>query len=471
MKSTELELIIARELRIPVEQVTDDLAYMSIPSWDSLGHVRLILALENVLGSRLEEEKIAKMGTVGAIRQCISALDGCANRPEIGTTGAGPQTSESVTSVQVHRGLENIYVDRSRITSIDGKQGTLEYRGYSIHDLAEHSSYEETVWLLIRGVLPKDNELADFRAELVSRRNLTVVVLEVLKALATAHPMVALRTGVSALGAQFWAGHHESATAAQSAGLDLIAQVPTLVSAHQAFRQKRDPLPPRDDLGHAANFVYMLTGKTPSADEVRVMDRDMILHADHEANASAFTARVTIGTDASIHAAITAALASFSGSLHGGAVYGVMELIDGVGSPENAADYVRQRLAAGLTIMGFGHRVYKTEDPRVRHYRRLAAELSTQRGDDSSFQIIESVIDAMESYIAHGVEPNVELYNGLIYRMLGFDDALSGALIAAGRMAGWVAQSLEQKSNNVLIRPRLLYEGPKGQQYCDLDQR
>jgi citrate synthase len=471
MNSSELEKIIARELRIPVEQVTDDLAYMSTQAWDSLRHVALIVALEKALGSRLEEHVVARMGTVGAIRQCIGELSGGIGRAGMDATATEPQTSEFGPAVQVHRGLENIYVDRSGITSIDGQAGTLEYRGYSIHDLVEHSSYEETVWLLIKGTLPNTRDLADFQAELSTRRTLTVGVLKVLHALTVAHPLEALRTGVSALGALCSAVRDESPDVALSAGLDLVAQAPMLIAAHHALRHHRDPPPAREDLGHAANFVYMLTGSVPSAQVVRVMDQDMILHADHGASPSAFTARVTTGSHASIHAAITAAVASFSGSLHGGAVYGVMESIDAVGSPDNAANYVRQRLAEGLPIMGFGHRVYKTEDPRVRHFRRLAQELCRQRGDERELQIIEKVIEAMEPYSAHGVWPNVDLYSGLIYRMLGFGDDLAVAIFAAGRMAGWVAQSLEQKSNNVLIRPRLLYEGLQGQQYCALDKR
>jgi citrate synthase len=215
----------------------------------------------------------------------------------------------------------------------------------------------------------------------------------------------------------------------------------------------------------------MLFGKAPSPSIVRFIEKDLIMHADHSANASAFAARVAIGCRANLHAAITAAIAAFSGSLHGGAAERVMDLIDAVGTPENAATYVRDCLDRNQPVMGFGHRVYRVEDPRVRHLREAARDLSREQGDMRGLAIIEAVVQAMEPYARHGVGPNVDLYAGLVYRLLGLPDDLAVPIFVAGRMAGWVAQALEQKSNNVLIRPLLHYTGATGREYRPLDAR
>ena len=465
-----VESIIARELGVGVDQLNDDVGYQSIPEWDSLRHVGLMVALETELGKPINDDLTLQLTSVAAIREFVRASDATPDSAPAESRLPAPSHSRP-SGVTVHRGLEGVYVDRTTITHIDGEQGVLEYRGYSIHDLVEQSSYEETTWLLLHGELPDAASLASFERELASHRTLPEPVVGLVRALAHGHPMDVLRTGVSALGALSSERGDESATGAFEAGVRLIAQVPTLVATQHALRSGRAPVAPRPTASHAWNLLYMLTGQEPSPAAVHFVDRDLIVHADHDANASAFAARVTIGSRSNLHAAITAAIAAFAGSLHGGAAERVTELINAVGTPEHAPAFVRACQQRGQPVMGFGHRVYRTEDPRVRHLRAIARQLGEERGDTLGFRIIEALVDAMEPYARHGVGPNVDLYAGLAYRLLGLPDDLSVPIFVAGRMAGWVAQALEQKANNVLIRPRMQFVGAGSRAYQPIGAR
>lgn len=450
--------VIAQSLGIAVENLDDDLSYQAIPEWDSLGHVELMVALETHLNQPISEDLMLQLTSVRAICAFAETSSESVTTPE-------PPPALVASGPTVHRGLDGVYIDRSAITYINGTEGELEYRGYSIHDLVEQSSFEETAWLLIYGELPNQAQLSAFTEELRTHRELPAPVLDLMRALASCHPMEALRTGVSMLGALMTPSQEETPEAALAAGIRLIAQIPTLIAAHHALRNGREPIAPQPSLSHAENLLTMLFGETPSPEAVHFVDKDLIVHADHDLNASAFAARVAIGCRAPLSGAITAAIAAFAGSLHGGAAEKVMELIDAIGSPENADAYVQQRLEQKQRVMGFGHRVYRTEDPRARHLREAARQLSRMRGDMRGFDTIEAVIKAMEPYAKHGVGPNVDLYAGLAYRHLGLPDDLAVPMFVAGRIAGWVAQALEQKSNNVLIRPLLLYVGPKGRTF------
>jgi citrate synthase len=458
-----IESIIARELGVGVDTLSEDMGYQSIPEWDSLRHVELMVALETEFGTEITDDLMLQLQSVGAIRDFFQMrTNGTAAQP---ATSLRTVPTADLSNISVHRGLEGVYVDRTTITRIDGEQGVLEYRGYNIHDLVEHSSFEETAWLLLYGDLPDASALASFKDELRSSREVPDTVVDILRALAGAHPMEALRTGVSVLGALSYERGDQSAEAALRAGIRLIAQVPTLIATHHALRSGREPVPPHASASHAWNVLHMLFGEEPSTDAVRFVDKDLIVHADHDANASTFASRVTIGCRANLHAAITAAIGAFAGSVHGGAAECVTELIDAVGAPENAAAYVRARRSINQPVMGFGHRVYRTEDPRVRHLRSIARDLGRERGDTRGFEIIEALVQAMEPYARHGVGPNVDLYAGLAYRLLGLPDDLSVPMFVAGRMAGWAAQALEQHNNNVLIRPRMQYVGSTSRSY------
>lgn len=379
-----------------------------------------------------------------------------------GGAGEGPR---------IRRGLAEVYFDRSRITEIDGRNGELRYRGYAIGELVEQASFEETAWLLIHGELPTPGELAGFDAALREARELPAAVVDVLRSQTGAHPMDALRTAVSALAAH----DPERADAGREAvvrkGTRLLAQSATLVAAHHALRSGREPARPDAGLAFADNLLFMLRGEKPGERDARILERDLILHADHDANASAFTARVVTGAQADLHAAVTAALAAFAGPLHGGAVEGVMAMVEEIGEPERVAEYVRARRARREPIPGFGHRVYRTEDPRAAPMRAIARELAARTGQQRWYAIFEELVEAMKPYARHGVDVNVDFYAGAVYRMLGIPRDLAVPLFAVGRVAGWVAQVLEQSERNILIRPRLRYEGSAARPFVPLAER
>jgi citrate synthase len=374
-------------------------------------------------------------------------------------------------SEEIHRGLKGVVFDRSRVCYIDGRAGELRYRGYSIHDLAEHSTFEETCYLLFKGELPSTEQLKAFDAELKAARRLPAEVHKLIEIAKSAHPMDVLRTAVSALAAFDPEVADNSPEAILRKGIRLTSQVPMIVAAHQHIRNNRAPVAPDPSLGHAANFLHMLKGSPPSADTARLMDTDMILHAEHGANASSFTARVVAGTEANLHAAITAAIAALSGPAHGGAAENVMLMAQEVGEAANAAEYVKRKRASKEAVMGFGHRVYRAEDPRARHMRAGVEKLSREMGQPKWYQILEALVEAMKPYARHGVNVNVDFYAGVVYYLNGIPADLFVPIFAVGRVPGWTVQVLEQMENNILIRPLTLYNGPEARDYIPIDKR
>jgi len=379
--------------------------------------------------------------------------------------------SETTEPAQIHRGLKGVYFDRSRVCFIDGRQGELAYRGYSIHDLAARSSFEETCYLLLHGELPSRDELARFDGELKGARTLPAPLLDIIATVKDAHPMDVLRTAISALAAFDAEAADNSAAATLRKGIRLTSQVPMVIAAHEHIRNGRAPVAPDATLGHAANFLRMLQGKPPGADAARLMDIDMILHAEHGSNASAFTARVVAGTEANLHAAMTAAIAALSGPAHGGAAENVMRMAQEIGTPEAAADYVARKRANKEAVMGFGHRVYRAEDPRARHMRAGVEQLSHAMGEPKWYRILAALVDAMKPYARHGVNVNVDFYAGVVYFLNGIAEDLFVPIFAAGRVPGWTVQVLEQMENNILIRPLTLYNGPEPRAYVSIDAR
>jgi citrate synthase len=379
--------------------------------------------------------------------------------------------SENEEKVEIHRGLKGVYFDRSRVCYIDGRAGELRYRGYSIHDLAQHSTFEEACHLLLKGELPTRSQLDAFAAELKAARRLPEGLLEIVRTMKTAHPMDVLRTGVSALAAFDPETADKSPEATLRKGIRLTAQVPMLVAAHEHIRNGREPVAPDPKLGHAANFLYMLKGKAPSADAARLMEIDMVLHAEHGSNASSFAARVVAGTDADLHGAITAAVAALAGPAHGGAAENVMRMAQEIGDASRAAQYVKEKRAAGEPVMGFGHRVYRAEDPRARHMRAGVEKLSREMGQPQWYQILEAVVAAMKPYARHGVNVNVDFYAGVVYFLNGIAEDLFVPIFAVGRVPGWTVQVLEQLENNILLRPLTQYTGPAPREYVPIDRR
>ena len=373
--------------------------------------------------------------------------------------------------IEIRRGLKEVYFDRSRVCFIDGRAGELRYRGYSIHDLAQQSTFEETCFLLLKGELPSKGDLEAFTNELKSARKLPPEILQIVKELQKAHPMDVLRTAVSALAAFDPETHDKSPEATLRKGLRLTSQVPMIVAAHEHIRNGRAPVAPDPALGHAANFLWMLQGKKPSADAAKLMDTDMILHAEHGSNASSFTARVVAGTDADLHAAITAAVAALSGPAHGGAAENVMKMALEIGEASKAAEYVKKKRANREAVMGFGHRVYRAEDPRARHMRAGVEKLSREMGQPQWFQILEALVEAMKPYARHCVNVNVDFYAGVVYYLNGIKEDLFVPIFAVGRVPGWTVQVLEQIENNILLRPLTLYNGPEPRSYVPIDTR
>jgi citrate synthase len=379
--------------------------------------------------------------------------------------------SEPQTAPKIHRGLKDVYFERSAATFIDGKAGELRYRGYSIHDLAQHSTFEETAYLLLQGELPTAAELARFDAELKAARRLPPAVLDIISAVKTAHPMDVLRTAVSALAAFDAEVGDNSRAATVRKGVRLTAQVPMIVAAHARMRSAKSPVAPDASLAHAANFLWMLKGETPSADAAKLLDTDLVLHAEHGSNASSFTARVVIGTQANLHAAVTAAIAALSGPAHGGAAEDVLGMAEEIGDAANAAAYVKAKRAANAPITGFGHRVYRVEDPRARHMREGVKRLSQEMGQPKWYAILEALVQAMAPYARHGVNVNVDFYSGVIYHLHGIACDLFVPIFAVGRVPGWTVQVLEQLDNNILIRPLTLYAGPAPRPYVPIAAR
>jgi len=372
-------------------------------------------------------------------------------------------------SSEAKGGLEDVVVSTSDICFIDGREGRLVYRGYDVNDLVEHSSFEEVVYLLWHGSLPTRKEL-DVHVKALSAtatRKLPPGLIALLRALPKkTTPMEVLRTGVSALSA-FDPDNSREATARKA--VRLTAQMPTLVAAWERIRRGKPLVAPSPRLSLAANFLAMLRGSTPTPLEVKTFDVALILHADHEFNASTFAARVTAATMSDLHSAVTSAIGALKGPLHGGANEQVMRMVEQIKSPERAEAWIRKALADRARVMGFGHRVYRVEDPRAKHLRRLATELGRQAGDTSYVEILNTVARVVTE--DKHIYPNVDLYSGAAYKSMGIPTDQFTPVFAISRVAGWAAHVMEQHTNNRLIRPRAEYTGPTHATYVPIDRR
>jgi len=358
------------------------------------------------------------------------------------------------------KGLEGIVAANSGICFIDGEAGVLAYRGIDIHELAERSTFEETTYLLWNGRLPSDLELREFSSQLALAREVDQRIVDMLRTFPTsATPMEVLRTAVSALSFYDADEKDNSHDANVRKAYNLTAQIAMIVAIYDRIRKKLDIIPPDRTLSHAGNFLWMLNGVKPSETATRTLDIALILHADHELNASTFAARVIAATLSDIHSAITGAIGALKGPLHGGANEGVMKLlltIDKAGA--DPVDYVKNMLAAKQKISGFGHRVYKTEDPRATHLRRMSEKLGKDAGQPKWYEMSR----AIELYINKDkkLNANVDFYSASTYATLGIDIDLYTPIFAVSRIAGWAAHVIEQLDDNRLIRPRADYIGP-----------
>src|SRR5947209_14828435 len=369
-------------------------------------------------------------------------------------------------------GLEDIVVSTSDICFIDGREGRLVYRGYDVNDLVEHSSFEEVIFLLWHGGLPSKKELVAHTKALnvTATRRLPPGLVSLLKALPKkTTPMEVLRTGVSALSSFDPDAADNSREATARKALRLTAQMPTLVAAWERLRRGKPPVAPNPKLTLAANFLCMLSGQKPTELAAKTFDVALILHADHEFNASTFAARVTAATLSDLHSAIVSGIGALKGPLHGGANEQVMRMVEQIKTPERADAWIRKALADKARIMGFGHRVYRVEDPRAKHLRRLASELGQQVGNTSYVKILDTVARVVTE--EKKIYPNVDLYSGAAYASMGIPTDQFTPIFAMSRVAGWAAHVLEQHAHNRLIRPRAEYTGHARQQYAPIDRR
>lgn len=373
--------------------------------------------------------------------------------------------------VQLHRGLREVYIDRSKSSFIDGNIGKLLYRGYNIDELAVHSNFEETAYLVMYGKLPTQAQLDEFDATLKAARLIPDEIVDIIKLTRNSHPMDVLRTAISALSAYDPDTEDNSTEATLRKGLRLTAQAPTIVATHARVRDGKDPIAPDSNLNQAANFLNMLFGELPEKVDSDLIDKDFVLHAEHGINASSFGARVAASTVADLHCAVTTGVAVLKGPSHGGAAEEVMKMAQEIGTEENAENYVRERLDSGGRIMGFGHRVYRAIDPRSVHLQDDAKALGERKGEPKWFSILQNVIEAMEPYRRRGIYQNVDFFSGTIYYLLGIPDDLFISIFAMGRIPGWTAQVVEQFENNILLRPRLLYTGEMDVPYVPIGER
>jgi 2-methylcitrate synthase len=372
---------------------------------------------------------------------------------------------------EVKEGLEDVVAADSAICYIDGTKGVLSYRGIDIHELAEKSSFEEVCFLLWEGRLPRRAELAQMRAAMGRERAIPRETLSLLSSLArTSVPMDALRTTVSSLADSDPDGRDMSLEANRRKAIRLTAQIATVVAAYHRLREGKAVVPPDPGRGHAEDFLRMLNGETARAAAVRALDIALILHADHELNASTFAARVTAATLADMHAAITSAIGALKGPLHGGANEAVLRMLREIGSLDRVDEDIRARLARKERIMGFGHRVYTTEDPRATHLRAMSKQVAESSGETKWYDMsrrIEKVVNEEKK-----LNSNVDFYSASLYYMLGIPPDLFTPIFAVSRISGWTAHVLEQYANNRLIRPRAEYIGPAyPQPYVPIEAR
>jgi citrate synthase len=378
--------------------------------------------------------------------------------------------STATESTAAAAGLRGVVAAQSAIGDVNGEQGILIYQGYDIHDLAENSTFEEVIYLLWNGRLPKKAELEDLKAQFQANSDIPAELVEMMKTFPKdANPMDVLRTSVSALGFYDKDGHGTDRETAVKTAVKLTAQIGTVVAAWERIRTGKEPIAPDDSLSIAENFLYMFTGEKPEADEARIFDIALILHADHELNASTFTTRVIAGTLADIYGAVTGGVAALAGPLHGGANTNVMKMLKEIGSEEAVDGWLDKALEEKRKIMGIGHAVYKTEDPRATWLRKFSKQLGEKKGEMKWFNMSQKIEKAMLE--KKGMYPNVDFYSASAYYLMDIPLDQYTPIFAVSRISGWTGHILEQYGNNKLIRPRAEYIGARDLKYAPIDER
>ncbi len=377
-------------------------------------------------------------------------------------------------SVDLYKpGLEGVPAAKSSISYIDGKQGILEYRGIRIEDLAQHSSFLETAYLLIWGELPSQTELEAFEHDIRYHRRIKYRIRDMMKCFPeSGHPMDALQASAAALGLFYSRRALDDPIYIRNAVIRLLAKIPTMVAAFQLIRKGNDPVQPRDDLSYAANFLYMLREREPDPLAAHVFDICLMLHAEHSINASTFSAMVTSSTLTDPYAVIASAVGTLGGPLHGGANEEVIEMLEEIGAVENAAPYLDDCIRQKRKIMGFGHRVYKVKDPRAKILQDLAEQMFDRFGGDRYYEIAVELERLVEDRLGDkGIYANVDFYSGLVYRKLGIPTDLFTPLFAIARVAGWLAHWKEQLNENRIFRPTQIYVGQRDRHFVPREKR
>ncbi|HZS86385.1 MAG TPA: citrate/2-methylcitrate synthase [Chloroflexota bacterium] len=379
-----------------------------------------------------------------------------------------------VSAAPEARGLESVVAAETRLGAIDGTAGTLHYAGYAIDDLATKASFEEVFYLLLHGELPTKKQIAALRAEMAAAEQDREAIALIHSLPATGMPIDAVRTAVSALGQLDPNAEDLSMENARRIGVRLAGLMPIALASAERRSHGLDPVPPRPDLRHAANILQLLHGKMPTPTAERAMNTYLVLLAEHGLNASTFAARVATGASADMYCAITAAVATLKGDAHGGANRRAMEMFLEIGSPDRVDAFIEEALASKRRLMGIGHRIYKTRDPRARHLEDLARELADETGDHRAYEVarrIEEVTASHPYYVERKLYPNVEFFTAPVLYGLGLRPELMPAAFALSRIAGWTAHVLEQLADNRLIRPSARYVGPAPRPYVPLEQR
>ncbi|WP_427110069.1 citrate/2-methylcitrate synthase [Lysinibacillus xylanilyticus] len=438
-----LEEVISRTLNINKNILNDELSYRSIKEWDSLGHINLLLQIEEEFNISIEEDVRDKLVTFADIKNIVLYN----NAP----------TEDSLInkcdSNKISRGLANVNLDYTSISEIDGKNGRLSYRGIDIDILVENFTYEEVVYLLLYKKLPSENELFDFKNEIIKSQSLSDEIKNIILMLKDKSIFDVLQVVLVMLKSE------TDDLSDVNKARTIMAKFPMIIAYYYHCKTNdQEERVPSNNLSYSGNLFYLITGKIPTLEESKIIDRILILHAEHSSNASSFVARVTTSTEADFHSALVAALSAFSGCLHGGAIEGVVEMVEEIGEVSNVRYYVEDKLKRSQPIMGFGHRVYQTLDPRAKWMKDDLLKLCIRNNSLKDYRILDELTKNMKPYIGKGMDINVDFYASMIYSNLGFSKDVFLSLFATGRMAGWCAHIIEQKSNNILIRPLLKYK-------------
>ncbi len=380
-----------------------------------------------------------------------------------------------MAEVSFAKGLEGVIANTTEICKIDGENGKLYYLGYSIEDLIKHSTFEEVTYLLLYGELPTQKALDEFSKKMRDSREVNPAIIDMVRNFPKdSHPMELLQSAIAYISGYVQHKIHHSATCNCRNTLHQIAQITTVVAAWTRFQQGLDYVPPRTDLSHGANFLYMIRGEVPDEDEGEIMDKALILHAEHGFNASTFTARVVASTISTCYSSISAAIGSLYGALHGGANEKVLGMVEEIGSKDNVSAWMEKAIAEKRKVMGMGHRVYKAMDPRAVVMEKYLVHMSEKKGDSTNYDILKEVQKEFRSRMEEKgkpLYPNVDFFSGSVYKLLGLPPKIYTPIFAMARSAGWLAHILEQRHDNRLYRPKGLYVGTDGKDFVPIEKR